>query len=96
VSSLIEFLVVIDAKGSFANLPYNPYHLSVTAQGFAPTAQDVEVRSVVPVVMNITVQVTASAETVTVESAGDLVETDSVSHTDVDKSLFDKLRTEFS
>jgi hypothetical protein len=56
----------------------------------------VEVRSVVPVVMNITVQVTASAETVTVESAGDLVETDSVSHTDVDKSLFDKLRTEFS
>lgn len=85
-----------DAKGafSFANLPYNPYHLTVTAQGFSQTAQDVEVRSVVPVIVNITVQVTASAETVTVESAGDLVETDSVSHTDVDKSLFDKLPLE--
>ena len=85
-----------DARGSFnfSNLPYNPYHMTVTAQGFAQTAQDVEVRSVVPVTVNITVQVTASAETVTVESAGDLVETDSVSHTDVDKSLFDKLPLE--
>ena len=85
-----------DARGSFsfANVPYNPYHLMVTAQGFAQAAQDVEVRSVVPVTVNITVQVTASAETVTVETAGDLVETDSTFHTDVDKNLFDKLPLE--
>ena len=31
---------------SFANVPFNPYHLTVTATGFAPYAQDVEVRSV--------------------------------------------------
>jgi len=33
----------------FANVPLNPYHLTVTASGFASVAQDVEVRSAVPV-----------------------------------------------
>src|ERR1700688_1457306 len=33
----------------FANVPFNPYHLSVNGgAGFAPYAQDVEVRSSVP------------------------------------------------
>src|ERR1035441_3560384 len=30
---------------SFVNVPYNPYHLSVSATGFSPYAQDVDVRS---------------------------------------------------
>ena len=39
-----------DSKGnfSFTNVPFNPYHMTVTAAGFAQYAQDVEVRSVVP------------------------------------------------
>ena len=51
-------------------------------QGFAPYAQDVDVRSVVPVTVSITLEVKGSSETVTVEGAGeDLLENDSdVSH----------------
>jgi len=59
--------------------------------GLCAKAQDVEVRSVVPVSLNITLDVSAAAETVTVEAAGDLIETDSSFHTDIDKSLIDSL-----
>jgi len=77
---------------SFPNIPFNPYHLSVSAKGFVPYAQDVELRSVVPVTLAITLQATVGTTTVTVsESAGDLVETDSTFHTDVDKSLLDRI-----
>src|SRR5579863_8034009 len=36
-----------DATGSFtfSNVPFNPYHLSVTAKGFDVNSQDVDVRS---------------------------------------------------
>src|SRR6516165_10666112 len=36
--------------GSFRliNIPPNPYHLEVTASGFAPYAQDVDVRNALP------------------------------------------------
>src|SRR6201995_5510719 len=33
----------------FPNLPFNPYHLTVTMSGFGSVAQDVDVTSVVPV-----------------------------------------------
>src|ERR1035441_6718460 len=38
-----------DDKGNFTflNVPFNHYHMTVTAQGFAQRAQDVEVRSTV-------------------------------------------------
>ena len=69
-------------------------HLSVTGAGFAPYAQDVEVRSVVPLDVKISLKVAGSSETVTVEAGGDLVENDPTFHTDVDKNLFDKLPLE--
>src|ERR1043165_4656636 len=81
-------------KFSFANVPFNPYHLSVQASGFSPSAQDVDVRSIVPVGLNITLQVAGSSTTVTVEAAGDLVENDPTFHTEVDRGLFDKLPLE--
>ena len=64
-----------DSKGNFtfSNVPYNSYHLSVTSAGFAPMAQDVEVRSVVPVNLSIALEVTGGAQTVTVEAAGEPV-----------------------
>jgi len=78
----------------FPNVPFNPYHLTVTASGFAGYAQDVEVRSAVPVNLSIKLRL-ESSETVSVESSGgDLVENDSAFHTDVDKNLFDKLPLE--
>jgi hypothetical protein len=79
----------------FTNVPFNPYHLTVTAEGFASYAQDVEPRSSVPVTIPVKLQVAGSMTSVTVEAnGGDLVETDPTFHTDVDKNLFDKLPLE--
>jgi len=85
-----------DGKGnfSFSNVPFNPYHMTVTATGFAPSAQDVDVRSVVPASVKVSLQVTGSSTSVTVEAGADLVENDPTFHTDVDKQLFDKLPLE--
>ena len=85
-----------DSKGnfSFTNVPFNPYHMTVTAAGFAQYAQDVEVRSVVPVTTKVSLTVAGGTATVTVESAGDLVENDPTFHSDIDKELFDKLPLE--
>jgi len=83
-------------KFSFANVPFNPYHLSVTGEGFTPYAQDVEVRSAVPLDIKINLQVAGASETVTVQSeAGeDLLENDPTGHTDIDRGLFDKIPLE--
>ena len=82
-------------KFSFTNIPFNPYHLSVTAAGFSSFAQDVEPRSAVPVNLAIKLQISGSTTSVTVEAAGgDLVENDPTFHTDVDKSLFAQLPLE--
>jgi len=86
-----------DVKGnfSFPNVPFNPYHLTVTKKGFASSAQDLDVRSVVPTNLSINLTVTGSTETVTVEASGeDLLENDSTFHTDVDRDLFDKIPLE--
>jgi len=81
--------VQTDATGGFgfANIPFNPYHLTITAKGFVPFKQDVELRSIVPVTLTFTLTASVAATTVTVhEEAGDLVETDSTDHSDVDRS----------
>jgi hypothetical protein len=86
-----------DAAGkfTFTNIPFNPYHLTIEAAGFATYVQDVEPRSSVPVDVAIKLQVAGSNTQVTVEAeGGDLIENDSTFHTDVDKSLFDKLPLE--
>ena len=82
-------------KFSFANVPFNPYHLTVNAPGFAAYAQDIEVRSSVPINLSVALEVKVSSEVVTVEStAQDLLENEPTFHTDVDKELFDKLPLE--
>ena len=88
---------VTDAAGKFAipNVPFNAYHVIVTGKGFSPFAQDVDVRSTVPVSLSITLKVVGSSESVTVEANGsDLLENTSTFHTDVDRGLFDKLPLE--
>jgi Carboxypeptidase regulatory-like domain/TonB-dependent Receptor Plug Domain len=79
---------------SFPNVPFNPYHLSVSASGFAPYSKDVDVRSLVAVNVKVSLKIAGSSETVTVESGGDLVENDPTGHTDVDRGLFDKIPLE--
>ena len=82
-----------DKSGSFnlPNVPFNPYHMTVKAEGFATTAKDVAVRSVVPVSINVNLQVLGTTTSVTVTDAGDLVENDSTFHSDIDRKSFEKI-----
>ncbi len=80
---------------TFDNVPYNHYHLTVHAQGFAPQAKDVEVRTGIPVVLDWKLAIASSSTTVTVSSdAGDLLENTPVGHTDIDRGLFSKIPLE--
>ena len=86
-----------DKSGNFTipNVPFNPYHMSVTAKGFAQEVQDIDVRSVVPISVKIHLQVLGSNTSVTVEApAADLLENDPTFHTDVDRNLFNKIPLE--
>src|SRR5713226_1079954 len=68
--------------------------MTVTAAGFAQTAQDVEIRSALGVNVKVSLTVASSSDTVTVEAGADLVENDPIGHTDVDRGLFDKIPLE--
>jgi len=81
-------------KFTFPNVPFNPYHMTVTATGFAQNAQDVEIRSALGVNVKVSLAVARSTDTVTVEAGADLVENDPIGHTDVDRGLFDKIPLE--
>jgi len=85
-----------NAQGGFEfdNVPYNNYHLSASATGFQGGEQDVNVRSPVAVEAKISLKLGVENQSVTVTTAGDLVETDPSTHTDVDRELFDKLPLE--
>jgi hypothetical protein len=91
-----ERTTITDKAGKFniPNVPFNPYHLVVTSEGFAPYTEDIDVRSVVPTSVAVSLKVKGSAEVITVESGGDLIENDPSFHTDVDKNLFDKIPLE--
>ena len=80
----------------FSNVPFNPYHMTVTAQGFAPYTQDVEVRSLVSTKVDVPMRIITEATTVTVESGGDLLENDPTFHTDVDRNTFARTPLESS
>ena len=82
-----------DATGQFriANVPFNPYHVSVSATGFASSSQSVEVHSSVETTLTLVLQIAGASQTVTVESDGPEVEDTSTYHTDVDRDLFTKV-----
>src|SRR5207237_2489426 len=88
-----EITTESDGSFKFTNVPFNSYHLVVSAGGFASHTQDVEVRSGVPVTLQIALKVGTAVQTVTVE-ARDLVENESTFHTDIDRGLFDRLPLE--
>jgi len=80
---------------SFSNIPYNPYHLTVSLSGFNSFAQDVDVKSSVPVNLKIGLSLAGATSNVTVEaSAEDLLENTPTEHTDVDRNLFEELPLE--
>jgi hypothetical protein len=87
---------VTDEQGKFEfdNVPFNNYHLTVTAAGFRVNVQDVAVRASVPLDVKASLQLGAAVFTVDVVAAGDLIETVSTTHTDIDRGLFDTLPLE--
>ena len=61
-----EQAIKTDANGRFRipNVPFSPYHVTVTATGFAPHVQDVEVQSVVPLSLAVHLKVASAASSV--------------------------------
>jgi hypothetical protein len=92
----LDRAVSSDATGQFvfANIPFNPYRIKVSADGFTPLSRSFEIRSVVGTNLNLVLQVAGSSQTVTVEASGDLIETDPTFHTDVDREQFIKVPME--
>src|SRR6202049_2023254 len=85
------------ADGMFriGNIPLNPYHLTVIAPGFDTFTQDVDVRSTLPITLDIGLKIGTSSTSVTVtENAQDLIEVTPTEHTDVDRGLFEDLPLE--
>jgi len=79
----------------FTNLPLNPYHLTISAPSFGTISQDADVRSTVPTTVNVSLKLGETSTTVDVTTTGqDLIETDPVGHTDVDRDLFEKMPLE--
>jgi len=95
-TSGLDRTATTDGTGQFvfSNVPFNPYRISISAAGFAPASQSAEIRSSVGITLKLILQVAVADSTVTVEGGGDLVETDSTFHTDVDRELMDKLPME--
>jgi hypothetical protein len=91
--------VTTDAMGryAFSNLAPNAYHISVDVQGFEPLARDVDVRTGVPVTLDLTLALAnAVSEVQVVGHTEDLIERDPTAHTDIDQSLIRKLPVETS
>jgi len=87
---------VSDTSGKFQfhNIPFNPYNLTVTYAGFQSFTKVVQVSSVVQVTVAATLQVATSSQSVTVQAPPDLVESDPTAHTDIDRTLIDRLPIE--
>jgi len=84
-----ERLSSTDERGSceFNNVPFDNYQLQVRANQFAEVSRSVEVRSNVPVEIELRLVLTGASETVNVESERGLIEAESSStELDLDRS----------
>ncbi len=93
--SQYERTVKTDSAGhfQFLNVPFNPYHMTVEMKGFNAIAQDVDVRSGVPLVVPVKLALGTASETIQV-TGEDLIENDPTFHTDVDREEFIKVPLE--
>jgi len=84
---------VTDDTGAyrFTNVPLNPYVLTVAAPGFSTATEQIDVKSSVPVMANVSLNVAGGSATVTVQAGGTLIEEDPSAHVDVDRSQMTKL-----
>jgi Carboxypeptidase regulatory-like domain/TonB-dependent Receptor Plug Domain len=85
-----------DGTGQFVfdNVPFNNYQLTATAKGFSTLRQNFVLSSAVGYTLKVVLQIKAAASTVTVQGAGDLIETDPTFHMDLDRDMFQKVPLE--
>jgi hypothetical protein len=84
---------VTDGAGvyRFSNVPQSTYEVDVSAQGFAPKKETVNVVSAVPVVTNFSLEMSGERTAVEVTASGALIDTAPTARTDVDSSEMAKL-----
>jgi len=85
---------VTDSMGvfRFTNLPFNNYHVEVMQTGFETAAQDVPVRTAVPISVKLSLSVAGITQAVSVEAgAADIIENVPYAHADVDITTLNKL-----
>jgi hypothetical protein len=88
--------VTSDTTGAFHfyNIPFNPYRVTVKDAGFQSFTKAVDISSTVPVTLPVGLQLATSSQSVSVNAPADLVESDPTAHTDIDRSLIDRLPVE--
>jgi hypothetical protein len=82
-----------DADGSFrfGGVPPNIYQLTVTADGFSASQQELPVRTSVPINLKIALTVAGASTEVTVTDTLNAIENVPTTHVDVDQTLISKL-----
>ncbi|HEY3026151.1 MAG TPA: TonB-dependent receptor [Pyrinomonadaceae bacterium] len=76
----------------FDNVPLNNYVYSASASGFSAVRDGINVRTSVPIILTIQLEVSTSTETVTITgNAAEVLENVSTTHTDVDQTLITRL-----
>src|ERR1043166_6824029 len=80
-----------DGAFRFDNVPFNNYAYSASASGFSAVRGAINIRTSVPITLTIPLTVGTTTATVIVSTGGDLLENVASAHTDVDKSLIDRL-----
>jgi Carboxypeptidase regulatory-like domain len=88
-------IAVSDGEGhyEFDNVPFDPYHLTIAAVGFNAYADDVQVRSAVPLSVTNALTVGGDSTVISVD-AGDLIRNDTNLQTSIDRGEFAKLPLE--
>ena len=81
-------------KFQITNVPFSAYAISVSAKGFAPLTQTVQVSSAVGNKLDLVLGVAAASSTVTVSAAGPLVQTSSEMETNINRNYFKKVPLE--
>ncbi|MDE1160826.1 MAG: TonB-dependent receptor [Acidobacteriaceae bacterium] len=85
-----------DASGSFllTNIPFNSYIVLAKEAGFSAGREEVQINSAVPKSLKVTLLVASDTTTVTVDAPVDLVENDPHFHTDIDRSMLERMPIE--
>jgi hypothetical protein len=85
--------ILADGNGEFrfTNVPFNEYHLEISAPAFERTHMHVSIRSAVPLHVSVGLKLLAQHESVMVTPETPLVEVTPLSHTDMGRDVFDKV-----